>query len=135
VRHLRTRGRPERMLVPLLALHASFPDDPRVLYCLGEAFGMATPLFDAARAENCFTRLLDVVTPESIEGTNAAGRGTVLGEYLPELRRAGTLLEEPTIDTTASASRSSVSARSSAKARRSACGRSRIRSSRGSTSA
>jgi hypothetical protein len=101
VRHLRTRGRPERMLVPLLALHASFPDDPRVLYCLGEAFGMATPLFDAARAENCFTRLLDVVTPESIEGTNAAGRGTVLGEYLPELRRAGTLLEEPTIDTTA----------------------------------
>jgi hypothetical protein len=101
VRHLRTRGRPERMLVPLLALHASFPDDPRVLYCLGEAFGMATPLFDAARAENCFTRLLDVMTSESIEGTNAAGRGTVLGEYLPELRRAGTLLEEPTIDTTA----------------------------------
>jgi hypothetical protein len=101
VRYQRTRGRPERMIPPLLALQTRYPDDPRVLYSLGEAFGVASPVFDAERASKSFRKLLDVLRERSEVATDAVGRGRSLAQFLPELSRAGLLLSEAPTDTTA----------------------------------
>jgi hypothetical protein len=101
VRFQRTRGRPERMLPPLLALQTRYPDDPRVLYALGEAFGVASPVFDAERASKSFRQLLDVLRERSEVATDAVGRGRSLAQFLPELSRAGLLLSEKPTDTSA----------------------------------
>ena len=101
VMYQRTRGRPERMLPALFALNARYPDDARVLYTLGEAYGVASAVFDADRARAAFKRLLDALRENSEVATDPVGRGRSLVQFLPELSRAGLLLKEKTTDTTA----------------------------------
>lgn len=101
VKFQRTRGRPERMIPPLLALQTRYPNDPRVLYALGEAFGVASPVFDAERASKSFRQLLEVLRERSEVATDAVGRGRSLAQFLPELSRAGLLLSEAPTDTNA----------------------------------
>lgn len=101
VRYQRTRGRPERMVPALLALQTRYPDDARVLYCLGEAFGVQSAIFDPGRAEGYFDELLSVLREEGEIATEAVGRGRLLSAFLPELSQAGLLLRERETDTSA----------------------------------
>ncbi|MCK5941097.1 MAG: hypothetical protein KAI24_03930 [Planctomycetes bacterium] len=97
----RTRGRPQRMLPALLALRSRYPEDPRVLYALGEAYGIASPVFDAERAHESFHTLLEALRERSEVATEPVGRGRSLAQFLPELTKAGLLLSERPTDTTA----------------------------------
>ena len=82
----RSRGRPHRMLPPLVVLFDRLPNDPRVLYALGEAFGILSPFFDAGRSRQLFEKLLEVVRDES--------ELRVLSEFLPEMRATIALSED-----------------------------------------
>ena len=101
VKFQRTRGRPARMIPPLLVLKAGNPADSRVLYALGEAYGVASPVFDPERALSSFDALLEVLRERSEVATDPVGRGRLLAQFLPELSRAGLLLAEAPSDTTA----------------------------------
>lgn len=87
----RARGRPERLLLPLLALRATCPDDPRVLYALGEAFGVASVVFDAKESASAFRSLLPLLRDKAERAEAPDERTRLLSVFLPELAAAGVL--------------------------------------------
>lgn len=99
VAHQRSRGRPHRMIPALLLLQSRYPTDARVLYCLGEAYGVASPVFDPERAARYFRQLLETLREQTEVATEPIGNAALLATYLPELTRAGLLLEERPTDT------------------------------------
>jgi len=98
VRYQRTRGRPQRMLPALLVLQQQYPDDARVLYAMGEAYGIASPVADQEKALAAFERLLEVLRGSASVATTPVGRARLLSEYLPELAAAGLLSPEQQSD-------------------------------------
>ncbi|MBK8097173.1 MAG: hypothetical protein IPK26_08700 [Planctomycetes bacterium] len=82
----RRRGRPERMIPLLFELQRAIPDDPRVLYALGEAFGVASPVQNFELARSCFEKLRKSLESPAVQAVSALGRMGLLREFLPELR-------------------------------------------------
>jgi len=81
----RRRGHPERMLPALLVLQHLLPDDARVLYALGEAYGVQSPAFDARQAEMAFAQLYEQLLVEPATPKTPRAQARELVKFLPEL--------------------------------------------------
>lgn len=81
----RRRGHPERMLPPLRVLQELLPDDARVLYALGEAYGVQSPAFDSRKAEAAFARLYEQLLTEPATPKTPRAQARELVKFLPEL--------------------------------------------------
>lgn len=81
----RRRGHPERMLPALAVLEKLLPNDARVLYSLGEAYGVQSPVFDAHKAEAAFARLYEQLVTEPNRPKTPLAQTAELVKFLPEL--------------------------------------------------
>ena len=91
VSYQRSRGRPERLLLPILALRAVCPDDPRVLYAMGEAYGVTSPIFNAKQSADTFRALLPLLRDKAERAKTTDERTLQLSAFLPELAADGVL--------------------------------------------
>lgn len=85
----RRRGHPERMLPALLLLQRALPDDVRVQFALGEAFGVQSAVFDARKAEQAFARAYDLLLAVPATPSTPHAQARELARFLPELAGAG----------------------------------------------
>jgi len=73
VRACRASEHPEHLLVPVLALSRHIPDDPRVLFGLGEGLGVeSAPTFDSDAAAAALARLQGLLAGDDAEAAGAA---------------------------------------------------------------
>jgi hypothetical protein len=85
----RAAGRTQYVLRLLLPMRAALPTDPRVHYCLGEAFGVLSHALDCARADAAFADVEALLphAPAGAEGT--ADPVQVLATFLTEVAGLG----------------------------------------------
>lgn len=85
----RRKGRPEMMLPAILILESLQPDDSRVLYAKGEAYGVKSAVFDADLASDAFNRLYEQLLVSDVRPSGPAGSYDALATFLPELPARG----------------------------------------------
>lgn len=85
VAYHRRRGHPERMLPALAVLRELLPNDARVLYALGEAYGVQSPVFDSRKAEVAFAQLYEQLLTEPNRPKTPVAQTKELVKFLPEL--------------------------------------------------
>lgn len=85
----RRKGRPELMLPAILILESLQPNDPRVLYAKGEAYGVKSAVFDAEIASDAFNRLYEQLLVSDVRPSGPAGCYDALATFLPELPSRG----------------------------------------------
>lgn len=81
----RSMGRPERMLPALQALRVLRADDARVLFAMGEAFGVASDVFDAARSKDAFEACSRLLETKMSRPKGPRKQADELIKFLPEL--------------------------------------------------
>lgn len=81
----RVHGHPERLLPALLLLESRDPQDPRVLFCLAQAYGVPSAVFDAKRAAAALEQLLEGLRNGGDAGGNPAAQFALMQGFLPEL--------------------------------------------------